>query len=1097
MNRPFTFVAARLAGCALVFLCLVPAPGAAQGVTTAAVAGRVTDEAGAPAGGIEVLLTKTSTGERFSTHTESDGRFNLETVAIGGPYTIVFRGLGFEPKTLTDVYLRLGQRLELNEALKRAAVEVAGVTVQGEQNPVIANRTGAAGFVSDSQLRNLPTLARNFTEFVQTVPQVIGLTPQSGTTIGAPSIGGANNRFNNIQIDGGVNNDLFGLAASGTPGGQANAHPISIEAVKEYQVLIAPFDVRQGSFTGGLINAVTYSGTNEFHGSAFIWYQNKSIVGEDTLGHQISDFQQNQYGFSVGGPLVRDRLHFFVAGDFQQRSLPSTSLAPPTSITIGDDTTGGQDSIGVGIRRATADTVEKILKNKYGFDPGNYRAVTLGNPDANVFAKLTATLAENSRVEVSYNYVNSNWDILTRNPTQTGFRDGYQLSASGYNQATKTNTLRGTWTAQFGSKYSNELIAGYQEVRDNRVIPNDVPLIFVNGDRSGTFLAAGGERFSQANSLDQDIYEFTDNLTFPAGGNHLVTVGTHNEFFSFLNVFFPASIGVWSFASPAALEAGQAYRYEIAVPGNTTLRPNGPTADWSVQQYGGYVQDRWAPMRGLALTGGIRYDLPNIGTAIPTNAKLDSAAPVGLAINTAAFPKSNGLFSWRLGAHYDLHDDGRTVLRGGIGTFTGRPPYVWLSNAFTNTGLEQATLVCDGSFSSSGGTTDTVPAFTVDPNNQPTHCGSGGGIGATPPIPSIVYFDPSFKFPQVFKGAAGLDHRLAQGLSATLDFVYTQTLNQMYLNDVNLKGIQSYMGGEAGRPMYGTITATGGANPVRISPNFRDVIEQTNKSADKSVSFAAQLVKRFRNGLEIDVAYAYSHAQDLISLGSSIASSNLRFTPVDGTLANRNLRTSAFDQPHKITVTGTVNGPWNSRFSLSYVGISGTPYAYVVSNDVNADGISSNDLVYVPRNASDISLAPGQSYKQLDAYINSEPCLADARGRIMERGSCRNPWMNFLNARLAFTIPSVHGQSLQIIGDMFNLPSFVGGILNQSYLFQNSWGQIKQTSAFENANLLQAVGWDATYQRPIYKLNFSPVNLDRVQTDPSRWRLQIGARYAF
>ena len=1092
MNRMSPSVSARLVGCALALLCLIPRAGSAQGVTTAAVAGRVTDEAGVGVAGIEVLLVKASTGDRFAAHTDTDGRYNLENVAIGGPYTVTFRGLGFEPKTLTEVYLKLGERRDLNQSLKRAAVEVTGVTVTAEANPVVANRTGAAGFVSDSELHRLPTLARNFTEFVQTVPQVVGIGP----TGGAPSVAGANNRFNNIQIDGGVNNDLFGLAASGTPGGQSNAHPISIEAVKEYQVLIAPFDIRQGSFTGGLINAVTYSGTNTLHGSAFFYYQDKSIVGHDTLDHQIADFQQNQYGFSVGGPIIRDRLHFFAAGDFQTRGLPTTSLAPPTSITIGDDTIGGADSIGVGIRKATADTVQKILKNTYGFDPGTYKAVTLSNPDANVFVKLTGTLATNSRLEVSYNYVNSNQDNLTRNPTQTGFRDGYQLSESGYNFATKTNTVRGIWTAQFGAKYSNELITGYQRIRDSRVLPNDVPLIFVNGDRSGTFLAAGGERFSQANSLNQDIYEVTDNLTFPMGTNHLLTVGTHNEFFKFYNVFFPASIGVWSFASPAALEAGQAYRYEIALPGNPALRPNGPNVSWNVQQFGGYVQDRWSPIRDLALTGGIRYDLPNFGTAIPTNAKLDSAAPTGLGINTSEFPKSNGLFSWRIGAHYDLNGDGGTIVRGGIGTFTGRPPYVWLSNAYSNTGLEQATLICDAGFSSSGGTTDSVPAFTVDPNNQPTKCG-GAGAGAATPIPSIVYFDPSFKFPQVFKGAVGLDRRLGQGLTAVLDFVYTKTLNQMYLNDVNLKGIQSYMVGEAGRPMYGTIAANGNANPVRISPNFRDVIEQTNKSADKSTSFAVQLTKVFPNGLEFDVAYAYSHTEDLISLGSSISSSNLRFTPLDGTLADRNLRTSAFDQPHKITLTGTVNGPLRSRFSLVYLGVSGTPYAYVVSNDANADGISSNDLVYVPRNAGDISLAPGQSFKQLNSYINSEPCLANQRGRIMERGSCRNPWMNFLNARLAFSIPSVHGQSLEIIGDMFNVLSFVGGILNQSYLFQNSWGQIKQTSSFENANLLQAVGYDATYQRPIYRLNFSAVNLNRVQTDPSRWRLQLGARYAF
>src|SRR5205809_3635358 len=568
---------------------IIPCRSVAQGVTSAAVVGRVIDDAGIAVPSATLTLSNPSTGARYSVRSADDGRFFFENVEVGGPYTLDARALGFEAGHLTDVWLRLGQRLVQNVSLKRAAVEVSGVTVTAEANPLTSqSRTGAQTFVSDSIIRRLPTLSRNFTDFIVTVPQVV--------TAGVPgaTLGGQNNRFNNIQIDGGVNNDVFGLAASGTPGGQANAHPISIEAVREYQVLIAPFDIRQGSFAGGLINAVTKSGSNVFHGSAFGFLQNQSFVGKDTAGVSQADFTQSQYGASLSGPILRDRLHFFASVDVQHRETPWAGQQ------IGSDTTGGKDSVGVGIRQRTADTVAALLRTyglPYGFVPGTWQAPTLGNPDKNVFGKLTAQLGTNSQLEASYNFVDANQDNLTRNSTATGFRDGYQLSNSGYNFRTRTNTAKAKWTTTVAVSHANELLLGYQRIRDKRALPSNVPLIFVGGDRGGTSIAAGAERFSQGNSLDQDIYEVTDNFTFSRGA-HLLTVGTHNEFFHFFNVFFPASMGVWSFADTAALRAGTPNRYERAI----ALRPQGPNADFHVRQLGFYAQDQFTARPGLTIT---------------------------------------------------------------------------------------------------------------------------------------------------------------------------------------------------------------------------------------------------------------------------------------------------------------------------------------------------------------------------------------------------------------------------------------------------------------------------------------------------------------
>ena len=1079
-----------------VLIVLLPlARVAAQGVTSAAVVGRVTDDANSAVPSATLTLANPSTGARYGARSAEGGRFFFENVQVGGPYSLQVRAFGFEAGGVPDIWLRLGQRLVQDVALKRAAVEVAGVTVTGEANSLVsASRTGAQTFVSDSIIRRLPTLSRNFTDFIVTVPQVV--------TAGVPgaTLGGQNNRFNNIQIDGGVNNDVFGLAASGTPGGQANAHPISIEAVREYQVLLAPFDIRQGSFAGGLINAVTKSGTNAFHGSAFGFNQNETFVGKDTAHVKASDFTQSQYGATLSGPIIRDRLHFFASVDVQHREAPFVGQQ------IGSDPTGGNDSIGVGITQRTADTVATILRNVYGFDPGTWGAPTQGNPDRNVFGKLTGQLGTNSQLEVSYNFVAANQDVLIRNSTATGFRDGYQLSNSGYNFRTKTHTGRGKWTTTIGN-YSNELLVGYQRIRDKRFLPNTVPLIFVAGDRGGTSVAAGADRFSQANSLDQDIYEVTDNLTF-ARGSHLITLGTHNEFFHFFNVFFPASIGVWSFANPGALLAGNASRFERAL----ALRPEGPNADFHVRQFGFYVQDRVTPRRGLSVTAGLRVDVPAMDKP-SSNPTLPSSV---LAVNTGDFPSGNALWSPRLGFNYDLRGDRSTVLRGGVGIFSGRPPYVWISNAFGNTGLEQATLICDGAFTGTGGTTlgDTVPAFRIDPSNQPQSCGSEGpgSVGAAATAPSIVYFDSDFKFPQNLKIAIGADHQLPWGMVGTFDFLYTKSINQFYITDVNLQGPIAAWSGEAGRPLYGTISAGTGtagsatATPARLTPTsgaggFRDVLRHENRSDDRSFSVTGQLQKRFSDGVEFGVGYTYSHTEDLFSLTSSIASSNYRFTTLDGTIASRNLRTSVFDIPHKITASGTMDVRWGVQLSLIYVGQSGSPYSYVVSNDVNADGFPGNDQVYVPRNRADISLdgngsgsAQGgigsvaqqdSAYAVLDARINSEDCLREHRGTLLPRNSCRNPWMNFVNARLAKLFQTVRGQSIEVAADLFNVLNVLNG----------DWGLIRQTSGFEEANLLTRTGFDSVNQRGIYALSVPP--REQVQTNSSRWRLQLGVKYTF
>jgi outer membrane receptor protein involved in Fe transport len=1045
----------------------------AQGVTGAAIQGTVNQSQGGPAEQAQVELRSSETGQIYTTNTGAEGRFFLDNVEPGSGYVLTVRAIGFKPSVRSGINLALGQRLYADVSLIPEAVQLAEIEVTAEEDPLLsASRTGPSQRISDSAIVRLPLQGRNFTDLIQISPQVVGT-----------SVAGQNNRYNNLQIDGGVNNDVFGLAETGSPGGQARARPISVEAVKEFEVLVAPYDVRQGSFTGGLVNSITKSGTNEWTGSIFGYYQDKGLAGfrNDPTFPGLSI---GQYGGTLGGPIIRDRLHLFTAVDVQDRDAPFSSNFNLT----GDD---ASDLARTGFTLAQANRFRDILANTYGVtDVGDPTAPTLSNPNVNIFGKLDWQLDRLGLVEASYNFVDANRGILGRLATSPAIpgrlRDGYQLSSSGYDFENTTHTARVKWTSQFGSGFANEFLAGFSAIRDKRELGSDRPLILVRAGQVGTaasWLAAGAERFSQLNSLDQDIFSIQNNLSFGTG-DHRITVGTANEFYKFDNAFFQAMIGVWAFNSLDSLEAGTPAAFQRRL--STPARPEGPIATFNVQQIGFYAQDEWAPDNRLTLTAGLRVDVPFNDKPAQNPALL---ANPSLPINTAEFPSGNVLWSPRLGFNFDPTGSGLTILRGGVGYFTGRPPYVWLSNAFVNTGLEQVELTC--------ATAGDIPAFTVDPAAQPSTCPSGAGASAARPEPN--YFEEDFKFPQTFRVSLGADHRFPAGVVGTVDLLYSKNVNQLYVEDANL----NELGPNAeGRYMYGSIGVSGGrftATPSRRAPTSGPqavgaAVLHTNTSAGRTLSGTIQLQKSFSGGLEFSAGYTYSNTTDAISLTSSQAFSNYQFAAVDGPIGGRNIRTSFFDVPHKITVSGTVNLPLRSTFSLIYLGRSGDPYAWIVNGDVNADGISGNDLPFIPADPSQISLANPAQFAALDQFIASQDCLADARGGMLERNSCRNPWQNYLNARLGVSIPTVSQQALELSLDLFNVLNFM----------DRDWGLYKQVSEFEQGpRFLNAVGFDAANNRPIYSFSAPAVIEQTIYgentagVNRSRWTMQLGAKYRF
>jgi hypothetical protein len=1038
----------------------------AQGVTGAALRGAITTEDGESADGAFLQLKNTATGAEFTTFAEGGGYF-FDNVPPGGPYVLTVEYAAYRPLTRGGIELRLGQRVTIDLML-RLAGEVIVIEVDSTDALSDRGRTGAVTRVTRERIAGLPLQGRNFADLAATSSQV-----------NRDSIGGQNNRYNNIQIDGGANNDLFGLTNSGTPGGQSNAKPLSIEAIDQFVVQIAPFDVRQSNFAGGQINAITKSGTNDFHGSAFTYFQNKRLAGfrDDPT---FQGFETLQLGGTVGGPILRDKAHFFVSTDIQQSN---SSFGNAFQISgLNSD----EDIARAGFDKATADRFRDILAS-YGIDnPGDASAPELDNPDRNLFVKLSTSLIPSSYLDVSYNLVDASQDVLIRAPTSTTIpnrlRDGYQLSNSGYQIANTTHTARAKLVSNWdGGRIANELLAGYSRIRDAREVADEVPLIFVKVGQLGSadsWLAAGAERFSQANSLDQDVFQFQDNFTL-GYGDHRVTVGTSNELLQIRNVFLQAAIGVWAFDSLEDFEAGTPLAFQRRFGVSPGQDPG--TAEFSVFQTGWYVQDEWSVLKNLTVMPGVRLDVPFLSDG-NTNPILltDSALP----IDTGDVPTRNLLWSPRLGFNWDVNGDTTSIVRGGVGVFTGRPPYVWVANAYSGNGLSQIELRC----------TTMVPVFTPDPRAQPTDCAGG----TMPPVPgpnqgAIDYFDPDTKYPQNLRASLGADRRITEGLTATADFLYTRDVNAFYVNDENL--IAQGIDGE-GRQLYGTFADTGfGPSAARIdSMHMVQAMKVFNKSGGRVYNMTLQLQQQFGDRADISFGYTYSNSRDRMSLTGSQALSNFQFSPIDGPLDDRNLRPSAWDRPHKLTVSGTAKLPYGAAVGLTYVGTAGAPYTWTVNGDVNADGLNGNDAVFVPASEDDITLMDPSQYAALDAFIDSNGCLRVSRGHILGRGACRNPWFNLLNLRLSWTSPKLVSQTnphrIEVQFDIFN-------VLN---LVNDDWGLLDQATGFEThgSQFLRAVGYDADRQRPIYTFT-PPQAVESTVYSPtqSRWRMQLGARYTF
>lgn len=1066
--------AASLLLCALVLGLALPGGARAQGAVTGAISGRVTSPEAEGIAGAQITVRNQSTGLTRTVVTREDGRYRVPALPVGGPYTVAISAIGRASQQRGGLQVALGQDLRVDFELTTQALVLETVTVSAERNPLLsATNKGLSTAISDTAIQRLPTLNRNFTDFVRLAPQV----SQSGPGL---SGGGVNNRFNNIQIDGASENDLFGLGSTGQPGGQANGKSISVESVKEYQILLSPFDVRQGNFAGLLVNAVTKSGTNRLSGSAYYYTRNESLAREQPY---INDYEQTQYGFSLGGPIIRDRLHFFVNPEWQDRSTPA-----------GGPYLGQPDNAEstLSVTQAQIEEFRSILQG-YGIDAGSAGLVNNTNPLTNMFGRLDLQIPElSSRMVVRHNYGRAEDDNFSRS---SGV---FSLQSNGYFFESTKNSTVGQLFTSFTPTLYNELIVGYNTIRDSRT-PNvrapEITVINVGGDQD---LRAGGERSSQGNTLDQDIFEITNNLSWQRG-THRFDIGTKNEFYHIDNFFAQNSFGTYEFANLAALRAGTPSSYTLAA----NARDPGaalPHAQFDAAQYGVYLQDQWEPSSRFSLTAGIRADMPVLRDKPLYTFVVDSV----FGRRTDEVPSGNVQWSPRVGFNWDVAGDGSNQLRGGVGVFVGRPAFVMIGNAFQNNGTGIALLTCGGN------TGRPAPAFSPDPQNQPTACGNGVGLRSGI-IGQVNLLDEDLKFPATLRASLAFDRELPGGFVASLEGLYTRAAQQFFYRDVNLAKPEGVGTDRNGRTVFGAFTSSGQGRPQLVSTDFTQVVDVMNQSEDRAYNITAGLQRRFRDGFEFRAFYTHSRVRDVVSATSSTAQSNYRFGRVlSGPHTSRKLGISSFDQPHSITVSGVYNFPWErfaTSLSLIYTGRSGDPFTYVYGGgsgrgDLNADGLQGNDPLYVPLDATDpneirfqaatfndVPYTPAQQAQAFEQFIRESNCLSEHRGRILERNTCRNGWVNFVDVSLRQSVPTFRGQNFSLQLDVFNF-------LN---LLNEDWGQLRTASSFSTQNLLTHVGQTAgniQVSQPIVTFNPTFRQFDSTSLG-SNYQIQLSGRYSF
>ncbi len=1042
-------------------------------ITTSTVSGKVKDAKGEEIPGANVVLVHTPTGTRYGVATQIDGHFVLANMNPGGPYTLTVSFVGYQTFKAENLNLTLGSNPNVNVVISEETTTLTEVVVKADKG---GTRTGSVTTLSETAIKAVPTLNRSLTDMTR-------LTPQGSSS---NSFAGTNFRYNNVTVDGTINNDAIGFSpslggqsgTSGMPGSSTRTNPISLDAIQDVQVYVAPYDVKIGNFTGGSINAVTRTGTNQVKGSVYGYGRNAFLTGPNNAGDGAaipSGYSDYQTGFRLGLPLIKNKLFWFTNEEVTRRNEPLFYKA------------GAQGGV---IDLATANQISDFVKTNYGFDAGAFGDYAIYSQSNKFFNRLDWNISEKHQLSIRNSFVKSQASNLERDAAN------FRFASMDFTQHNQTNSTVAELKSHFGNA-SNSLILGFSDIQDYRTpSSNNFAFPQVEIAANGGTIFLGNEREATVFNMKQKTFEFTNNFTW-FKGDHTFLIGTHNELYNINYGFVNSWNGRVSYKSVADFLASNVNRVRGSYSFTNNDRDyiyNNPYATFNVGLYSIYAQDEIQVTDNFKLSPGIRFDVastdsPNLSPKLATT----NADPNAGTTFTAATPLnkvSNSIFgqvliSPRLGFNYDVKGDRSVILRGGTGVFTGRIPFAWLGYAFYNDGVGFGAFDVNNVAGKNVGDVLKVGAKNFAFSNGQKS------------LTQVDAMANNFKMPQVWRSSFAVDHTI-NGYKITLEGIFTKTLNDLKFQMVNLKDSVRYYSYDVNRQM--PIYLSGGSTGQKLNTAFANAYELSNTSQGHRYSLTAQVTKAYDFGFNFMAAYTFGQSYDLTNgIRNSMESNwqlNQSLNPNNPVLSYSN-----FDIRHRIIGQFGYTKAWKKAGSTTISGVfsaqSGAPFTWGFVNGNISNTPQAAGLAYVFKDeteaarylVSDSKL--GSSTAQAKAFmdfINADPYLSTRKGDFTERNGGRTPWNTTVDMKISHSIPMAKGHELQFSLDIINATNLLNKDWGRIYFSPNTFNS---TASLGLSRVNSGTAADPTYK---FAVPTTPYSIDQLG---SRWQMQAGARYTF
>ncbi|MBR1698261.1 MAG: TonB-dependent receptor [Bacteroidales bacterium] len=1085
----------------LAFTTLIAGTVAYAQVTTSSLSGRVVDQTGEPVIGAAIVATHEPSGTVYGAVTNADGRYTIQGMRTGGPYKVDFSCLGYQEATYTGVTLQLAETYSLDAKIAESNEMLEGTIVIASPSSKFASveKMGAATNISSSQMLELPTVSRSVTD-------VLKLSPYGGN---GTSFAGASGRFSNFTVDGANMNYNFGLSSSSLPGG---GNPISIDAIEEMQVVVSPYDVRQSNFTSGGINAITKSGTNTFRGTAYVYHRNENMHGNRIDNVELSERaidRKTTYGFTLGGPIVKNKLFFFVNAE---HSVIPTSVNnwKPSSDGIAD-----KDRNITRVRESEAIQMQNFLKTTYGYDVGSYNSFPADESNTKILARIDWNITNKHHLALRYNYTNNTyWNMpsssrdvsdftVTSGGNTTLSENGMYFSSAMYSMNNKVNTWSLDLNSRFTDNLSNQFLATYSDMTDVRGSnSSEFPFVEIMagdlGEEYATepYMGFGYELFTWKNRVANTVLNIKDDITWYAGA-HKVMGGISFESQMALNTYMRNGTGMYRFASMSDFYAGKA-PVEMAFDWGYNGVED-PSAKVRFNQIGLYVQDEWNVTDRFKLTAGIRFDtLLFNNNDVMTNNAIKALDYNGRNIDTGLWPKTSVQISPRLGFSWDVLGDKSLKIRGGTGLFSGRLPLVFFTNMPTNSGMVKGRLtkfkdpaVLAQMMQGGKMVTDKWEILNIlnasDAKKYPKEISPETGV-----LPSeIAGVDPNFKMPQVWRSSIAVDYNFPTPfpLSITGEFIFNKTVNAVMLTNYNITednaGWTTFNGAD-NRHMY----------PASYKYQRVDAFMLTNTNKGYGWVSTISLNAQPLENLNITAAWTHTVNKEITAMPGSNATAAWKYIPsVEGPNFN-SLHSSSFVNPDRLMASISYTDPGRNHYSILYEGWRYGGRSFIYSNDMNGDG-NPYDLMYIP---TDEQIANG-SYRfdtpadrdNYVAFAAQDKYLSSNKGQYAEAYAVTAPWVHTFDFRYAHDF-------VVKIGSVKNTLQLSLDLVNAGNLFNSSWGVAKTFSKDvpSSGGILKYVRTDPDGV-PVFSTNVpaGAKTWDLAHTYANCWYMQIGIKYLF